>query len=529
MSDQRACDNVLHPRLSVTFVDALRRGSVLDSVADAAAVVDTDSLERRIAELFAARRDERAEHVRAEQARMATLRAERDASAAGLGDLLAERSRLVDAAEWCRREPEVEARSVQRETELGEELDRQTDAAREANHRLERVLEQREASDRALAEARRQLDELGVTGEDENGVRRQLEEASSAVRLASAEYRAAMVDLDRRRASLEDLERRAGTISDDSPVPATSGDNQLERMRAALAAKLRAEDDPVPVVSSVEAADTARVAVADAEAHAATAAEGLAAARARIANFEQELMRRTEDEGGVDARRQAALALEAQVAALEQRLGEAEATAREDIERSARRLIRAEEELERLLGERRDRRRRLVGLAASVSAAGVPAPDVGVAPHVAIALLADASALDADIEHARRTVEDLDRQLAALEAELAAHEEADGRAPAVDRRDALAELAATVAPVVVLDHLVDGPHAPLTCADLDHLDIPVPVVVLTGDADVLGWAIELPADAGQVVPVDVLVDATTFFLDPGPNPDLTRITMECSP
>lgn len=527
MSHQRTCDNVLHPRLSVTFVDAPGRESVLGALAGAAAVVDTASLEHRIAELVEAHRGERAEQVRAGHARMGTLRAEQHASAAGLDDLLAERARLVDAAEWCRLEPEVEARSVGREAELGEELDRQTDAAREANRRLERVLEQREAADRALDEARRQLDDLGVTGEDENGVRRQLEEASSAVRLAGAEYRAAMVDLDRHRAALEDLDRRAGAITAGSSVAASTGDDQLQRMRAALAAKLRAEDDPAPADSSVGAADAARRAVADAEARAAAAADGLALARARIANFEQELVRRTEDEGGVDARRQAALALEAQVAALEQRLGEAEATAREDIERAARRLIRAEEELERLLDDRRDRRRRLVGLAASVSAAGVPAPDVGVAPHVAIALLADASALDGDIDHARRTVESLDQQIAALDNELAALDDTDGRAAAVDRRAALDQLVTGVAPVVVLDHLLDGPHAPLACHDLDHLDIPVPVVVLTADADVLSWAIELPAGSGQVVPADVLAAAS--FLAPGPKPDLTRITMECSP
>jgi len=203
------------------------------------------------------------------------------------------------------------------------------------------------------------------------------------------------------------------------------------------------------------------------------------------------------------ARQQAASALAAQAESLEQRLSEAEAEARRRSEETKRAVTETELAIERLTREQRDRHERLLALVACLPGDARP-------PHVAEAI--DHADLVAD--GLRAIAQDVDGELAGLRAVADRHRAdcetrrrtLDALRSSVDRiapedaAEALAELVTSVTDgVVVLDDVVvteDRGTDDGVLRALEAAEAAAPLVLLSSDPTVLGWAIDLPAARG---------------------------------
>lgn len=201
-------------------------------------------------------------------------------------------------------------------------------------------------------------------------------------------------------------------------------------------------------------------------------------------------------------RERAAAQLAAQAASVEARLTEAEGEARTRAEQAKREVSELERELERLAREQRDRHVRLVALVDCLPGEARPPHGDDPVDHVrsiaaglrGLAGIVDAelAGLQAEVDRQRAGCETQRRRVQAILASL------DRIAPE-DAAEALADLVTGAADgVVVLDDVVaasaDGQDGLLRA--LEVTEPTAPLVVLSSDPTVLGWAIDLPADRG---------------------------------
>ena len=503
-------DDLLHPRLTVVWADAPTRAGLLPMLRDDVRCVDRDGFDRRVRRLREEVRDDRLAALAAVEDQLAALDVDLTAAEQALALEVADRTGLEQDAEWCLHQPELDRADVAAAAALTGSLDELRAEVRDATRQVERVVEQRAAAETAFTEARRELEGLGVSGADESDVRRQLEAASAELRAASQAYQEATDQLARRRAELALVDSTPGP----TPPVARPPLDQMDVMRAALEAKwggavVPETPDPIDAPAATRAVEDAQQVVGD-------AAERLAAARQEIADFEQELERRSADGDELGSRREAAGALEVQITSVEQRLAESESVARAQVERATRALAAAELALEQLGAQGRDRRRRLRTLSAAARLTDVPGSDDDILSHadrIAGALRTAAASMDDGIDAARAVVEDLGQRIVSVRGQ---RDGLRGRLDGEDPRDQVTALRALLiegAAVTLLDDVVGCDDAPLTTAALAEVvgaTDPTPggprspLVVLTSDADVVGWAIELPPEYGQVVNLGVV-------------------------
>ncbi|MDZ7675230.1 MAG: hypothetical protein U5K30_09205 [Acidimicrobiales bacterium] len=493
-----------HPRLTVVPVGVEDRAEMVAALRGRAHVVDRGELAACSREAF----DRRMAHDEAILAdleeRLAALESSRAAAERVLADLTDEQHRTRRAADWCEEQPELDEDDTGRLASAAEELEEHSSAVRDANRRLERVLEQRAAAEAAIEDAREHLESLKAAGFDETGVRRQIEAASRELRDASADYQEQMKEVARRQATVARLEEALNV-----EVSAEPGENrdQLQSMRAAIDAKLAAIDSattgPEP---TAEELDEARDALQACQSAAEAAMERLGGARQRVSALEDELTVRSDGETSQEARYEAALELEAQVTSVESRLGEAEVEARAEVEEVTREMTRAELSLDHLRQRIRERGRDLATYARLVPED--ERTEVESDPLLHVAEIARALRT-----HADEMQPDRDDALATLERERTAHEATLGElercraglgvVTTADRVEALRSIGADAAGPLVLDGIVRGEdgggEGELSTSDLDVVEPPSPLIVLTDDPDVIGWGIELSADRGVVV------------------------------
>jgi hypothetical protein len=234
------------------------------------------------------------------------------------------------------------------------------------------------------------------------------------------------------------------------------------------------------------------------------------------------------DRGDSDAggeRAQAAAALSAQAESLEARLSEAEVAARTRSEQTKRAVTEAEREIEQLTRDQRDRQSRLAALLECLPGDARPPHDEDPLHHVQLVSaglrgLAETTAgeltgLTAVLDRHRAECEHRRGEVAAIRASL------DRIAPE-DAVEALSGLLCSVAAgVVVLDDVVasdPGGDDGLLRA-LEDVEPDAPLVLLSSDPAVLGWAIDLPAERGALVgpcAVDLLEPSITSAPDAAP-------------
>jgi hypothetical protein len=248
--------------------------------------------------------------------------------------------------------------------------------------------------------------------------------------------------------------------------------------------------------------------------------EQRAQADAAITEARRQLHALDSGEGGPSGERaQAAAALTAQAESLEARLGEAEADARSRSEQTKRAVTAAEREIEGLHRDHRDRQSRLAALVECLPGDVRPPHDEAPLHHVASVsaglrdlaetIAGQLTGLTAGLDRHRAECEHRRREVAAIRSTI------DGIAPE-DAAEALAGIVCGVADgVVVLDDVVGpDPHGSddgLLRA-LEDAEPDAPLVLLSSDPTVLGWAIDLPAERGALVgpqAVDLLAPATT--------------------
>lgn len=248
-----------------------------------------------------------------------------------------------------------------------------------------------------------------------------------------------------------------------------------------------------------------------------------ASADAAIAEARRQLESLTPAAPSDPERAEAARALAAQAESVEARLAEAEAEARASSERTKRAVSESEREIEQLGRAQRDRHARLGSLVECLPGDARPPLDDEPIHHVAT-IAAGLRALAAGV----------DVELAGLQAE-ADRQQAD----CDDRRRRLDALRASVIRIVpedaaeALTDLVTGGDDDLVVLDdvvasdaagddgllraLEVTEPSAPLVLLSSDPTVLGWAIDLPAERGAIAgprTVDLLTDhrSTTAVL-----------------
>lgn len=248
--------------------------------------------------------------------------------------------------------------------------------------------------------------------------------------------------------------------------------------------------------------------------------EQRAQADAAIAEARRQLHALDRGVGGPgDERAQASAALAAQAESLEARLSDAEREARSRSEETKRAVTAAERTIERLGREQRDRRSRLGALVDCLPGDARPPHDDDPLHHVdtvaaglrglADTIAAELTGLTAALDRHRAECEHRRSEVAALRATL-------DRISPEDAAEALAGLVTGVADgVVVLDDVVapdpTGPEDGLLRA-LEDAEPAAPLVLLSSDPTVLGWAIDLPAERGALYgprTVDLLATATS--------------------
>jgi len=310
-------------------------------------------------------------------------------------------------------------------------------------------------------------------------------------------------------ASLRDALAAVGVRPVGVSLPAAAAEWLERHQRSAADLARRAEEQArwrERVASLTEDRDRLEQAVADAERAVTAAAEALDRASRSVSAFESELSMRADEDARRLQRFAAAEQLRAQIESLTRTLDTAEQDARRALEASASALAVAETELDRAavrVGELQRRARSLLGeLPADERPEGEP-----------LAVLADL------VEPLRALAAGLEPEVAArTEERVAAEAELDEAAAAVtaaeavlegpqpeDHLDALRGVLEESDRVVVLDEPVLDASVPreALCEILMAAGTR-PVVLLTEDPELLGWAIELPSDRGRVVPIDAL-------------------------
>jgi chromosome segregation ATPase len=247
-------------------------------------------------------------------------------------------------------------------------------------------------------------------------------------------------------------------------------------------------------------------ALAPARAVAERAARDATDARRTVTALEGELAARAGDDGKLLERAAAARSLRDQVETLEARLAEAEAEAQEAWAAAAEAVSAAETEQQRVERDLADLRRRAARAAGDLSPEHRPAFDP-LTGLVALggALRAEAGELSDRLAEADAAVAAADASVAAGPADPTVEDLERALAAAVEEAPAPAVLAEPLRglPADAVDPLLDI----LLQASARH-----PLVVVTSDLTVVGWAIGLPSETCSLVParsVEALLDTAT--------------------
>lgn len=235
---------------------------------------------------------------------------------------------------------------------------------------------------------------------------------------------------------------------------------------------------------------------------AATSTQEEAIARRRVEVLHRTLAVRAEPRSQDARHHEAVRALSRQAEALQARLSEAVETARARSDAALRSLAQAEQQLERLHHRERGRHRRLRDAVAELPADLRPrAQDdlLDQADAVAEALRTHAESLLPELDALRKTVDGLAASREDLHLRIESVRATIGRAEDGDVVLAVRALVDAAEPPVVLDDPLSPEEWPVVMADLASRPPDVPVSVLTADAGVLAWAIDLPPSIGGVV------------------------------
>jgi len=362
-----------------------------------------------------------------------------------------------------------------------------------------------------------------------DGRSRPVDPAPGRTVVGQAELSAAMeVVAERRRSRLRERIATLEAERHDLLAAQAEADAAVAQRRADrdgfLAAADWCEALPAEVASGAATVAAAEADLADRLRTARDAARGLdrvldqrASAEAAIDEARRQLAALRANAPGPE-RERAAEQLAAQAAAVEARLAEAEREARGRAEQAKRDVSDLERELERLAREQRDRLGRLGQLVDCLPGEARPPHGEDPVAHVAgvaaglraLAAIVDGelAGLQAEADRRRAAVEGQRRHVDVVRTSL------DRIAPE-DAAAALADLVTGVAEgVVVLDDVVaevaSGDDGLLRA--LEDAEPSAPVVLLSSDPTVLGWAIDLPAERGALAgprTVDLLIDLPT--------------------
>lgn len=273
--------------------------------------------------------------------------------------------------------------------------------------------------------------------------------------------------------------------------------------RAASSAAAHAEAQEV-------AADLARLTalVEAAEAAASESAQALEMAGRSVSAFESELSMRADEDAKRLQRFAAAEQLRRQIEAVSATLATAETEARQALERASTALAEADAALDRANQRATEVGRRARGLVEALPVDQRPEGDpVADLTGLAGRLEAAATALSAQVERAEQVRADAEGERRAVLEALEAAVAVAGEVQPSDHRDALQAALSAGAGVLVLDEPFQG-RPPTEVPELREVVLAAsrrrPVVLLTADLELLGWAIELPAGEASVVPIDAL-------------------------
>lgn len=184
--------NQLHPRVTVVPADASVRAVLRSALEDAARVIDQDALDERISVVVRRRTAADAARIADLEGELAALEARHRELAADHAAIDDDHAGLVDAVEWCLRQPVELPAARDRESAALVDVEERARESRAANRDLNRVLEQRAAAEAALEEARHQLSQRRASGtgtEDAEELRRQVEAVEGRLREAEASAR----------------------------------------------------------------------------------------------------------------------------------------------------------------------------------------------------------------------------------------------------------------------------------------------------------------------------------------------------
>ncbi|MGH9275144.1 MAG: hypothetical protein ACRDZU_10905, partial [Acidimicrobiales bacterium] len=243
-----------------------------------------------------------------------------------------------------------------------------------------------------------------------------------------------------------------------------------------------------------------------AEAH---AAEQLELALRSVGAFEAELSVRVGEDAQRLQRFAAAEQLRTQVEALSATLARAEGVVRDELDRTSVEVADAEVAVDRVAATITDHTRRARRLGSELPIDQRPEGDpLATLPLLAERLRSHAEVVEPEISAAAASLAKASEQLDAAVAVAQATPTGLEGPLAEDLCDGLAQLFETHGnglivlddPFVGLEHHI---RYDLLVLVLQHVDAG-PIVLLTEDADMLGWAIELPADVASALPVDAL-------------------------
>ena len=240
-------------------------------------------------------------------------------------------------------------------------------------------------------------------------------------------------------------------------------------------------------------------------------AEELHLAQRSVVAFEGELTVRAGEDVARAKRAEAADQLRTQIEAVSASLEQAEQTARAQIVTADQHLVAAEGEFDRAAAAVSDLARQARKLAEEIPIDQRPEGDpLQELPVLAGRLQVHAEVLDPEVARAETAVEVVSVQLGEA---LAAAGVAAARADGPQAEDLIAGLEKVVAceaseTLLVLDEPFVGIDQAVRVELLDTLlrvGADRQVVLLSEDPDVLGWAIELPADVAAAMPADALL------------------------
>jgi len=314
-------------------------------------------------------------------------------------------------------------------------------------------------------------------------LRERIGELEAGLHAAADELADAQAVVDQRRADRDAFAEAARWV-ESLPALAAADRDRTAAAEAQMAERLRADRDAARALDRV--------------------LDQRASADAAIAEARRQLAALRQD-GHDPARQRAAADLEAQAASVESRLTEAEDQARARSEQTKRDVGETERELERLARDQRDRLARLAALVDCLPGEARPPHDADPLRHVAtvagglrgLAGVVDGelAGLQAEADRRRAGCDECRRRVDAARLALE-------RIAPEDAAQALADLVTGVTDgVVVLDDVVAaagaGGEDGLLRA-LEATEASAPLVLLSSDPTVLGWAIDLPADRGAL-------------------------------